>query len=57
MQPNLTPEQRAALIEFKKEHGRCWRAALRRLWHSGKDQQELRQIRNQFADQLHKIVI
>lgn len=36
----------ARLREFKAEHGRNWKAALRALWISGCDEGLLRQARN-----------
>lgn len=49
--PELTPEQRTRLIEFAEQHGANWKAKLKRLWWSGKDEQQkdghlLRQVRN-----------
>ena len=35
-----------ALHAFRRENGRNWRAKLRELWNQGKDEGELRYIRN-----------
>lgn len=42
----VTHEMRDALANFAREHGRTWKAALRALWNSGKDEGLLRQARN-----------
>lgn len=47
----LTPEQQSALSTFAERNGRYWKAALRRLWDTGRDEREpngplLRQVRN-----------
>lgn len=42
----LTPELAEVLSTYALEHGRTWRAALRDLWTSGRDEGNLRQLRN-----------
>lgn len=44
-------EQTERLLQFKAEHGRCWRRKLIDLWAAGKDDHDplLRQIRNKLG--------
>jgi hypothetical protein len=50
--PELTPEQIAALNRFAAEYGRYWKSKLREMWMNGRDALRedgcyLRQVRNQ----------
>lgn len=57
----LTAEQQQALNRFAVKHGRTWRAKLRALWNTGKDERVadgayLRQIRNENAACINSFV-
>jgi hypothetical protein len=42
----LTPEDRGSLLQFRAQHGRTWRAALREEWRQGNDCGWVRRVRN-----------
>lgn len=42
----VSPEVKATIAAFAAEHGRTWKAALRALWNSGRDEGNLRWARN-----------
>lgn len=44
--PCVSVELFGALVSYAKENGRTWRAKLRALWESGKDEGPLRGLRN-----------
>lgn len=46
VQPCISVETFVAIRDFAEEHGRNWRADLRALWDSGKDEGPLRSARN-----------
>lgn len=53
---DLEPDQRAAVIAFRDEHGRTWKSQLNTHWFDGTDAnftggRFLRQVRNQFGPQ------
>lgn len=45
----IDPEILDRLKAFAAEHGRTWKAQLRRLWNTGRDSGLLRQARNQIG--------
>jgi hypothetical protein len=46
MEQTIEQQAMKALQEFAKENGRTWKAKLRSLWNSGKDEAGLRLARN-----------
>lgn len=51
----MSEEQQYALFDFRAEHGRQWKSALRELWASGRDSGALRQIRNEHAPLIDRL--